>query len=184
MTQFPPTPTHATHTELAAALRDAWVTMFPDPPSRAALLVLLAQWALETDDGRRCIAWNIGNVKSVVGDGRDFTEFQTFEYVNGVKTPMVCRFRAFASLEAGALDYLHTLSRRFSASWPFVLAGDPAGFAKALHGEHYYTASVESYTAGVVSRFAAFDAQLPKADEPVASADNPPIFAAPPPPDA
>lgn len=52
-----------------------------------------------------------------------------------------CKWKAFASLEEAMLYYLSNLRTRFSRAWPFVLAGDPAGFCHALAQQHYYTAA-------------------------------------------
>ena len=61
------------------------------------------------------------------------------------------RFRAFDSLEAGALDYLSILADRFASAWRYLEAGDAAGFAAALHRARYYTADPKAYAAGLVS---------------------------------
>lgn len=153
--------TPATVPELADALERAWREELRSEPSRAPLLVLLAQWHLETGGGKACIAWNLGNAKSVPGDGYDWVEFQTTEVVRGVVVHLAQRFRAFASLEEGATDYLRLLVRRFAIAWPAVLAGDAAGFAVALHDAHYYTAHVEDYTRGMVERMRLVDREWP-----------------------
>jgi hypothetical protein len=49
----------------------------------AALSVLWAQWALETGRGKSCYCNNLGNIKAVTGDGRDWCVLQTFEFING-----------------------------------------------------------------------------------------------------
>lgn len=64
-----------------------------------------------------------------------------------------CRFRAFRSLDEGAIDYISLLNKRFKKSWAAVISGDPAQFSLKLHEQHYYTADVGSYTAGLVSLF-------------------------------
>jgi len=61
------------------------------------------------------------------------------------------RFRAFDSLEAGALDYLSILADRFASAWRYLEAGDAPGFAAALSRARYYTADPKSYAAGLVS---------------------------------
>ncbi len=64
-----------------------------------------------------------------------------------------CRFRAFHTIDEGAVDYLGLLNRRFAKAWPAVLAGDPTAFSHALKAQGYYTAPEASYTAGVVALF-------------------------------
>ena len=64
-----------------------------------------------------------------------------------------CRFRAFATLEDGARDYLRGMYSHWTKAWHYVCAGDPQGFAQGLHDQGYYTASVASYAAGVQHYF-------------------------------
>jgi flagellum-specific peptidoglycan hydrolase FlgJ len=77
----------------------------------AALSVLWAQWALETGRGKSCYCNNLGNIKAVTGDGRDWCVLQTFEFINGHRVDMADKFRAFGTLAEGAYDYLQFLSR-------------------------------------------------------------------------
>lgn len=65
--------TKATPSEMFEALGQAWRRRFGSEPSRNSLLVLLAQWSIETGEGARMHCWNVGNVKSVAGDGHDYT---------------------------------------------------------------------------------------------------------------
>ena len=55
-------------------------------------------------------------------------------------------FRAYRSLAAGAIDYLAMIHKRFDASWPAVIAGDPGAFSHAIKSQGYYTADEASYT--------------------------------------
>lgn len=185
--KLPSTATPVGVPELAAALTTAWRAELGEEPTRAALLVLLAQWSLETGGGAKCIQWNLGNAKSIPGDGYDWTEFPTTEVVKGAVVHLVARFRAFPSLAAGAADYLRLLSRRFATAWPFVVAGDVDGFAHALHVAHYYTAPVEDYARGMRARASAIARAWPPAQLPIpeviVAADDQPVFAAPPPDD-
>ena len=64
-----------------------------------------------------------------------------------------CRFRAFATLQAGADDYLGLLHQRFVKAWPFVEAGDPEGFVTQLRELGYFTASLERYLPPVLKLF-------------------------------
>lgn len=64
-----------------------------------------------------------------------------------------CRFRAFHTIDEGALDYMGMLNRRFARAWPAVLAGDPAAFSHALKMQGYYTADEGQYTRGVIAIF-------------------------------
>lgn len=62
-------------------------------------------------------------------------------------------FRAFDTLEAGALDYLSLLATRFESAWPAVVAGDPAGFVTRLKASLYFTAPLADYMRSVESLF-------------------------------
>ena len=64
-----------------------------------------------------------------------------------------CRFRAFSTALEGATDYISLLNKRFSKSWPAVLAGDPAQFVHLLKLQGYFTADESSYRNTLVSVF-------------------------------
>lgn len=134
------------------AILEAWSSTPFALPSIAALSVLWGQFALETARGKACFNWNLGNIKSVEGDGRDWCVLHTFEFINGQRVEMDDRFRSFPTLLEGARDYLAFLSRAsYADPWSFVLAGDPEGFARALKRKGYYTASAEDYARGLKS---------------------------------
>jgi hypothetical protein len=138
---------------LACALAVAWKALWGAPPARDAVLTLLAQIRHETGF-HYCHANNLGNFKSVPGDGRDWVVFQTWERnAQGAKVAMQARFRAYPSLEAGATDYLASLKTRYGNAWPFVEAGDPAGFVHALKARGYFTDIESTYAADVVRAF-------------------------------
>lgn len=165
-----PLRTPATASEMFEALKSAWSFAFPEEiPKRESLLVLLAQWAIETGRGKSMWNYNIGNIKSVEGDGHDYVFRACDEHLpiarakemvaygaglvkiawehpdQGLAAVIIspdhpgCRFRAFGSLAEGAVDYLLFLHRRFSSSWIAVEAGDPGLFAHLLKVHGYYT---------------------------------------------
>lgn len=153
--------------DLYATLRKVWPGVNVDSqPSRAALLVLLAHWALETGFGHFCHLWNLGNKKHVPNDGHDYTMFRCNEVIDGKivwfdpPNPATW-FVAFPTLESGAADYLVGLRGRFRTAWPFALAGDVQGFCHALKVAGYYTADEALYTAGVLRCYRQLDAAIP-----------------------
>ncbi|MET0795215.1 MAG: peptidoglycan-binding protein [Polyangiaceae bacterium] len=159
--------------QVFVALQVAWRNQFGTEPHRSSLLVLLAQWALETGRGRSMHCFNLGNVKSN-GTSGDWCFFRCDEIIGGkVKwfepDDPGCRFRAFVDLNAGAADYLRTLNQRFQRAWPAVLAGDPAAFAHLLKLQLYYTADEAQYTRTLVSLFAEFTRTL----QPAVAAGDP-----------
>lgn len=154
--------TPATPSEVFAALRRAWEAQFGHAPQRTSLLVLLAQWALETGRGHAMHCYNLGNAKHVPNDGRDWTFFACNEVIaEHIKwfypDDPACCFRAFKTLDEGAADYLSLISRaRFAFAWPAVLAGDPGEFSHALKAKGYYTADESQYTRSLQSLFLEF----------------------------
>lgn len=158
--------------DLYAALRAAWPDMCPgDPCTRASLLVLLGQWALETGWGKSCHRWNLGNAKHVPGDGHDYVQFRCSEVIGGKEIFFdppnpATSFVAFPTLDEGARYYLGSLRHRFAFAWPSVLAGDPAGFSHALKVAHYYTADEALYTHAMVGTVAHAAALIPADPDP------------------
>lgn len=195
--ELPDRLTPGTPSEVYAALRRAWVAQLGTEPKRASLLILCAQWALETGWGKSCHGWNLGNVKGKPdgSDGRSWAFFACNEilpvgmarnYVaragqrrdgNGPSAVITratataatvwfypphpgCCFRAYATLDEGAADYLGLLRKRFASAWPAVVAGDPAAFGRALKAAHYYTADEAEYTRGLVSIVRTLDGRI------------------------
>jgi peptidoglycan hydrolase-like protein with peptidoglycan-binding domain len=160
--------TPASPKEVFEALRRAWSTTVGGTPTTESLLVLLAQWGIETGDGRALHNWNLGNAKRV--QGQPWTMLpHVWEILGGHKVyfepphPQT-HFKAFGSLDEGAVAYLQMMHKRFAASWPQVVAGDPAGFAHALKGQHYYTANEVAYAAALKARYAKFEGEVAPLD--------------------
>lgn len=159
--------TPVTPAEMYAALANAWRRRFDAEPSRASLLVLLAQSGIETGDWRSMWNYNVGNVKRVKGQPWTMLA-HVWEILDGKKVVFEpphpqTHFRAFADLEAGVAAYLDTMAGRFAKSWQEVIAGDPEGFARALKAQHYYTAPVDAYAKALAARFRAFNLSIPLA---------------------
>lgn len=167
--------------DLAKAMWESWLHVFGSAPKKESIWVLLAQVQLETGL-KSCHCWNLGNVKSVEGDGHDYCFFACNEILKtatahamaaaapatakvtknrGDGTSIIwfypkhsgCRFRAFDTLVDGAVDYIGLLHKRFSKSWPAVLAGDPIQFAHLLKVQGYYTADEFIYANSVKNCF-------------------------------
>jgi hypothetical protein len=140
--------------DYARAFIRAWRAMYPSYPTRSQCGVLYAQWMVETG-GKHCWNWNIGNVKvtpAQVAAGVPFIDLPgTWEIINGKRVTLKPddpgrRFRAFPSLDEAMREHLQFLrNKRYAPSWPFVEAGDPDGFARALKRQGYYTASADDY---------------------------------------
>jgi Putative peptidoglycan binding domain len=164
MARLPDQLTPVTPAAVLDALGQAWQTEFGAAPHRTSLLVLLSQWALETGRGRSMHCYNLGNVKSNQKSG-DWCFFRCNEVIGGRVVwfdpdDPACCFRAFTSLDAGALDYLRILHARFSRAWPAVESGDPAQFSHLLKVSRYYTADEGQYTRTLTSLFVEFSRTL------------------------
>jgi len=143
-----------------AALAAAWPSVIGGTPSRESLLVLLAQWSLETGNGASMVGWNVGNFKASASSPL-WTSFLTTEYQGGSPVQMMQNFAAYPNLQAGVSAYLGAMQGHFGGAWQYVLDGDVDGFAQALSDEGYYTAPEATYQAGLEARYNALDAQIP-----------------------
>jgi Transglutaminase-like superfamily len=164
--ELDPTPTPVTPQEQYDALYDAWTTVRADVPTGAQLLILLAQWALETGwtagmaASPSQIQWSVGNVKHTDGDGADWVTYTTQEGSGANVQTLQQSFKAYPDLASATLDYFN----RFQPGGPnagafaSVQSADVQGFAKALKSEGYYTASEASYAAGMQGRLTALEA--------------------------
>jgi hypothetical protein len=180
-TELPDVLTPLVKEDLARAMWEAWIHVFGAAPKKESIWVLLAQVQLETGL-KACHCWNLGNVKSSEKDGLDYCFFACNEILKTTKARAMataapdtakvtkdrndgtsiiwfypkhpaCRFRAFSTLLDGAIDYIGLLNKRFSKSWPAVLAGDPAQFAHLLKVQGYYTADESVYVSSVKACF-------------------------------
>jgi peptidoglycan hydrolase-like protein with peptidoglycan-binding domain len=160
--QLPPTRTPISPQDLVNTLAAIWPSVVGGTPSEDALLVLAAQWALETGAGQSMVQYNIGNIKAPNKTDGDYTYFDTKETINGKTVTLKApgpgtRFRAFSSLADGAQFYLQGMKNRWTRAWPYALAGNPEGFAQGLYDQHYYTGfgsnPVAGYAAGLRKYF-------------------------------
>lgn len=171
--QIKPTKTPVKEYELFVTLKH----LFPDLKPKSACL-LMAQWALETGRGEKCMNYNIGNFKAF-GD-RDYTYFQTWERLpeskahaciakSSINAPAefvrqlpsgavivrfkpnhpVCRFAAYESLEDGVTDYVDQLKSKYEEAWHAVEDADAHGFINGLLQGHYFTGSALLYADGI-----------------------------------
>lgn len=142
-----------------AAFKAAW----PDA-SRESILVLMAQWGIETGDGSSMWNYNVGNVKRMKGHPWMMLK-NVWEILNGKKEVFnpphpQTHFRAFDSLESGVREYLRVMRGRFAKAWPYVEKGDPEEFSRELKRLRYYTADEAAYTKAIKLRYDAFDKQV------------------------
>jgi hypothetical protein len=96
--------------DLAKAMYHAWNELFGDYPKKESLWVLLAQIQLETGM-KYCHNWNLGNCKSVEGDGHDY-QF----YGCGEELPSGVAQHAVASSPLVAIKRVYTANGQQMAS--------------------------------------------------------------------
>ena len=183
--ELPVVKTEATIQDVIRAFAYAWLQLFNEIPKKESICILLAQSALETGRWKSMHCWNFGNIKSVANDGRDYCYFACNEELdpnyakkvvansNGlakitgytVKGKAIvwlyrphpgCKFRAFDTIEEGAIDHLSFIRYRYGKKagvWDAVLKGDVVSYCQALSKNGYFTADVGGYTKSVSSIF-------------------------------
>jgi hypothetical protein len=144
----PATVTRTEPAAIRAAIGRAWERLTGQVASPGVLDALSAQAMLETGRGTKMVAYNFGGIKGVGPSGLT-TRARTKEVENGKTVDIVDGFRAYRSLEEGALDYVRLLRSRFGAAVARAEAGDLDGFAHELKRAHYYTADEHEYAAAL-----------------------------------
>ena len=174
--ELPDKLTPVTREEIIGALWRGWTHYFGTTPQRKeSVWVIASQWALETGWGGSMHCYNMGNVKSVPGDGYDWTYYECNEALPRVVAERYqtldptharitshrqdgkcwiwfypphagCRFRAFHTLDEGATDQVAILAKTFKDAWKHVIDADVDKFSHELHAHGYYTADEVAYT--------------------------------------
>lgn len=144
----PPTRTPLSGQEAADALEAAWTQAHGTPPSAGTLSILVGQWAHETGRGASMLNFNFGGIKGTGPSGAS-TVYRTREGFGPDEVQVQDRFRAYASAEEGAGDYLSLLGRRYPEALRAAERGDPAGFVQALKSNGYFTGDPAAYTKSV-----------------------------------
>lgn len=146
--QVPPTRTQLSGREAADALEAAWTRAHGTPPSPGTLSILVGQWAHETGRGAAMHNFNFGGLKGTGPSGAS-TVYRTREGSGASEVQVQDRFRAYASAEEGAGDYLSLLERRYPEALQAAQRGDPAGFVHALKSHGYFTGDPAAYAKSV-----------------------------------
>jgi len=145
-----PTRTAVSREQIRGAIRRALETVDGARPSDKLVETLTAHASLETASGDRMYNFNFGGIKGVSPSGATAV-YKTREVLGGKDVTIRDGFRAYASLDEGALDYVRTMKGRFSSALEPAARGDVAGFASALKRSGYYTASEADYSRGLAS---------------------------------
>jgi flagellum-specific peptidoglycan hydrolase FlgJ len=135
-------------TEIRSALSRALQAATGRDASATTVDVLAAQVSLETARGTQMYNFNFGGIKGASPEGQTAT-YMTREVLGGQEVHMQQGFRAYASLDHGARDYVSLMRARFPNAFARAAVGDVAGFAHALKQSRYYTASEADYASGL-----------------------------------
>ncbi len=130
--------------EAAAQLASAWQDVLGEPAPPGGVAVLWAQWALETGRGQSMVGHNFGGLKGHAPGGGSTVQW-THEGHGESRRRVQGRFRAYASVQAGARDYVRTLATHFPQALAQARQGNAAGFVDALARRHYFTADPATY---------------------------------------
>jgi hypothetical protein len=148
--QVEPQRTPVTRADLRAAIGRALERTDGKRPADELVNVLTAHASLETASGDRMYNFNFGGIKGASASGATAV-CRTHEVLGGKDVVIKDGFRAYGSLDEGALDYVRTMKSRFSGALAPAARGDVTGFASALKQAHYYTASEADYARGLNS---------------------------------
>ena len=162
-----PRRTPASPAELRAAIGTAYRRVTGQTASGPLLDTLTAQASLETGRGAQMYNYNFGGIKAA-GHRGDTANYLTHEVIGGHDVTVRQGFRAYASIDAGAEDYVRVLSHTFGSAMASAQIGDLHGFAHALKQAGYYTAPEAQYAAALQS-LGARPAAIEPAMQPVPS---------------
>lgn len=144
-----PVKTPLSGTQAATAIRAAYQRVTGETPSEETLAILTSHWSLETARGTRMYNFNFAGIKGTSPEGLS-TALATREGHGETAVRIRDGFRAYSSAEAGAVDYVSLLERRYAGALDAARTGDPAAFAARLKQKGYYTGDERLYTSGIV----------------------------------
>jgi hypothetical protein len=142
--------------EVAKALAAGFKKLTGKAPSTKILDLLMAQWALETGNGKSTHNYNFTNIKRNAGDPY-FQYFRCSEIIDGVEVffdpphPQ-CAFAAYKTPADGAAAYIRILKKR-PHWWAGLMSEDINVFNNALSTTpKFYTASPSLYLSALKDR--------------------------------
>lgn len=143
-TRVRPTRTPLSAEQASEALSHAWTRTFGEPPNKATLAILTAQWSHETGRGESMFNYNFGGIKGTGPSGLTVAQ-RTREGWGATSETIVDNFRAYQTPEEGALDYIALLNRRYGGALDAAREGDPEGFVRELKQRGYFTGNEQLY---------------------------------------
>jgi flagellum-specific peptidoglycan hydrolase FlgJ len=140
--------TPVSQADLRSAISRAYTKLNGQAPGAKLLDTLTAQASLETGRGTQMYNYNFGGIKGQSPSGQT-AHYMTREVQNGQSVHLKQGFRAYRSLDDGAVDYVTLMQTRFGSAMPAAERGDLNGFASALKGAGYYTAPETEYASAL-----------------------------------
>lgn len=147
-TEVEPQRTQVSRADLRGAIGRAHQKLTGHAASPAFLDVLTAHASLETGSGTQMYNYNFGGIKGA-GPTGETARCRTKEVLNGHEVEVRDGFRAYRSLDEGAVDYVRLMRERFGAAALHAARGDVDGFAHALKQARYYTADESKYASAL-----------------------------------
>jgi hypothetical protein len=147
-TEVEPQRTSVSRSDLRGAIGRAHQKLTGRTASPALLDVLTAHASLETGSGAQMYNYNFGGIKGS-GPSGETARCRTKEVLGGREVEVRDGFRAYRSLDEGALDYVRLMRDRFGGAVARAEVGDVDGFAHALKQAHYYTADESKYSSAL-----------------------------------
>ena len=147
--------TKLTPTQAAQALSAGYQEVVGVVPSQAILNLLVAQWAIETSEGKNVHNFNFGNIKR----SEDDEYWQTFpatEVVNGKTIHKTMQWAAYKTAAEGAAAYIRKLQEK-DHWWAGLQTENVQLFNRALASAPvYYTANTNDYLNGLKRRISLY----------------------------
>lgn len=143
-----PERTSVSRADLRAAIGRAYHKVTGHAASAKVLDTLTAHASLETGSGTAMYNFNFGGIKGASPTG-ETAACRTKEVIDGKEIEIRDGFRAYHSLDDGAVDYVKLMTSRFGGAVQKAESGDLDGFAHALKQAHYYTADESKYASAL-----------------------------------
>ncbi len=143
-------PTPMEPADAARHLAVAWEAVIGEPANARTVSVLWAQWALETGRGRWMMDYNFAGLKGR-GPSGGSAMWWTWEETDDGPKRIRGRFRAYASPDEGAKDYVDMLKRRYPECIEAARRGDTPTFILTLERRGYFTEKPKAYGRAVGS---------------------------------
>lgn len=134
--------------QASVALSHAWTQTFGEPPNKATVAILTAQWSHETGRGEQMFNYNFGGIKGTGPSGLTVSQ-RTREGSGSTAHTIVDNFRAYRTPTEGASDYISLLNRRYGNALDAARDGDPGGFVRELKAGGYFTGDETLYTRSI-----------------------------------